>query len=543
MKFGCPRHRALALGAWTAAATAAAALESQKVIHGGKANPLDAAFEKLAIETLLDYHVPGLAIAVVDGDDVWAAGYGNASISPLSPVTPDTLFYAGSTTKAFTASALSILLDSRAYPGLSWDTPLSDVIREDFVLAPEYAWAQDHLTFEDAMSHRTGFPRHDGSLGTVYGPDGHRATVRDFTRSLRHLPMVYEPRTTFRYCNIMFMVVSHAIQTLTQEWLGSVLRDLIWAPLGMNSTYFSLPDALAAPEPLAHGYFWDYKGENGFREIPYGGLDEASGAGGIASTVLDYAKWIKCLVNDGPPLSKAGHDAVRTPRVVPAGGRAGYDNFMSYSLGWFVNTHKGHRLFTHSGGMEAYATELFFFPDLKFGVITMGNTASTSAFAGLVLLWKLIDDKLGVPESERYDWDNALKKRLQTTLSKFDDAAEKLYPERPNPPIPSSLHLEAYTGTYSHPAYQNITLEVTPTGDKLRAMREDMVWQVMYDFEHVTGEFWVVYIQFVHSPGSLQGQLAKAEFRIGVDGTVEAVEIEFMEEGTEGLITFKKTTA
>jgi CubicO group peptidase (beta-lactamase class C family) len=206
-------------------------------------------------------------------------------------------------------------------------------------------------------------------------------------------------------CNLMFMVVSHAIQTLTQQWLGSLLKDLIWQPLGMNSTYFSLPDALDAPEDLSSGYYWDYKkGHGGFHEVPLLGLDEASGAGAVVSNVLDYAKWIRCLVDEAGPLSKEGHAAIKTPRIVPAGEGKGLDAPVSYAFGWNVGTYKGHRMFTHSGGMTGYGTEVFFFPELKYGIVTMANTAVTSNYAGRLLVWKLVNDKLGIPEKERFDW-------------------------------------------------------------------------------------------------------------------------------------------
>lgn len=313
-------------------------------------------------------------------------------------MTPSTLFYAGSTTKAFTAAIVSLLIDSGSHPDLSWQTPISHLIRDDFVLLSENEWAQNHLTLEDALSHRTGFPRHDKSLAA-------NATVRDSTRSLRYLPMTSEPRTQYRYCNLMFLVVSHVIQTLTGTRLGSLMQDLIWAPLGMNGTYFSLEDALAAPEDLASGYYWDYESPGGgFTKVDFLGLQEASGAGAVVSNVLDYAKWVRCLIHEAAPLSREGHRAIKKPRVVPAGSGAGYDGEMSYALGWTVNTYKGHRVFWHSGGMEAYGADVWFFPDLEYGIVTMGNTAVTSNFVGRLLAWKLINDKLGVPKTERYDW-------------------------------------------------------------------------------------------------------------------------------------------
>lgn len=72
-------------------------------------------------------------------------GYGNATL-PSTPVTPSTLFYGGSTTKAFTTAAFAQLIDAGTVPGLSWRTSIASLIREDFVLQPSDQWAQEHLT-------------------------------------------------------------------------------------------------------------------------------------------------------------------------------------------------------------------------------------------------------------------------------------------------------------------------------------------------------------------------------------------------------------
>jgi hypothetical protein len=98
----------------------------------------------------------------------------------------------------------------------------------------------------------------------------------------------------------------------------------------------------------------------------------------------------------------------------------------------------------------------------------------------------------------------------------------------------------AYTGTYFHPAYRNLTIELSSVEGELHARRADFVWQMTFDFTHVSGEYWVVVIDMMNSPNQLNGQLAKAEFRVGLSGKVEEVLIEFLEDGSEGIITFKK---
>ena len=142
---------------------------------------------------------------------------------------------------------------------------------------------------------------------------------------------------------------------------------------------------------------------------------------------------------------------------------------------------------------------------------------------------------------------------MEDALSRFDTAADKLYPGRADPPRPPTLPLRDYAGVYSHRAYHNLTLEAvkppsnaqggsnTVTASKLKGSRDDEVWQLTYDFAHVSGEFWVILMDMKNTPNQLLGQVAKAEFRIGASGRVEQMVVEYMEDGSEGIITYEKT--
>jgi CubicO group peptidase (beta-lactamase class C family) len=133
---------------------------------------------------------------------------------------------------------MSLLISSSNYSGLAWDTPISSLIRDDFVLPDPYF--TEHITIEDALSHRTGMPRHDFSYGGT-NENGEKRGLRDLVRSLRHLPLTAPLRTKFQYCNMMYVTVSYVIETLTGVWLGDFLKDNIWEPLGMNSTVSRIP--------------------------------------------------------------------------------------------------------------------------------------------------------------------------------------------------------------------------------------------------------------------------------------------------------------
>lgn len=125
------------------------------------------------------------------------------------------------------------------------------------------------------------------------------------------------------------------------------------------------------------------------------------------------------------------------------------------------------------------------------------------------------------------------------------NAINKTYPDRPSKPIPPALPLHAYAGTYYHAAYQTFTL--TMASDTLMANRSNATWQTINEFEHVSGEFWMMFQQYGF--GERNGPLleyAPVQFRVGPDAKVEAMGITWLsvnvgaEDTVEGLVWFNK---
>ncbi|KAF9875984.1 putative penicillin-binding protein [Colletotrichum karsti] len=520
-----------------------------QVASAAGSNPFTDDFSKVVNETLERWKVPGIAIAFVDGNETWAEGYGYATY-PTTPATNSTLFFGGSTSKAFTAAALSLLIDSGKYGSLGWTTPISELIRDDFVL--EDSWITQHATLEDALSHRTGLGDHTMAASKHY--EGRPGTLRDIVRSLRYLPLAAEPRTKFLYCNLMYMTLSYVVETLTSQRLGDVFKDWIWEPLGMTSTYLSVKDAEQSDKDLAHGYYYDEKTKT-YKDVPWPDVELVSGAGGIISNVLDYSRWIQSLIGEQPPLSKAGHKAIKTPRMVSGEVDDVFlDVAQSYALGWLTSSYKGRRLWSHNGGIDGFGAEVIFFPDEGFGVVTLGNTASSSNAAGQILLWHLIDEKLGVAPADRFDHNKRQappvpsmqwEQSKQLVEGAFDAALDLAYPERPENPLPPTLPSTALVGTYFHPAYQNLTLTLKDGSNStqgssvasLVASTEDSLIQTQWEFVHVSGDFWLVLLTSLAQPVKFASRFVRAEFFVGVNGSVEALEIDWLE---QGMVKFSK---
>jgi hypothetical protein len=172
---------------------------------------------------------------------------------------------------------------------------------------------------------------------------------------------------------------------------------------GLRLQYFSTPAAQAATEFLAQGYVYY---EDKYKPVPYMDLTIVTGAGSVISNVLDYTKWIKALLSTTGPISKNGYKALLTSRSIlkQEDDPLPFTGPQTYALGWFAGVYQGYDFFTHSGGMEAFGAEVIFFPKLQYGIVSLGNMASTSNAVEERLIWHLIDDKLDIPESERFDW-------------------------------------------------------------------------------------------------------------------------------------------
>src|SRR5438132_11518954 len=86
----------------------------------------DAVIDKDVRDTIEAWHVPGLSIAIGQNDKViFLKGYGIKEAGKTQPVTAGTLFEIGSTTKAFTATAMAMLADEKK---LSWDDPVRNYV-------------------------------------------------------------------------------------------------------------------------------------------------------------------------------------------------------------------------------------------------------------------------------------------------------------------------------------------------------------------------------------------------------------------------------
>ncbi len=390
-----------------------------------------------------DWHVPGLAIAIVkDGKVVLARGYGVRQLGKPGKVDPDTLFDIGSNTKAFTAAALGTLVSAGK---LKWNTPVVDVLK-DFRLQSPYV-TQD-VTLRDLLTHRTGY--------CDPGAAWYTSDANDIVHRMRYQKPSYSFRTTFCYNNVQYLAASRFIPAITGESWNDYVTAQLFRPLGMDRTVNSeaaleaatdvaTPHGIQDDKPAAIHDYWSHN------------MDVFAAVGGIWSSANDMSHWLQMLLADGKYNGRTVVDSavlreMETPQMLIQPRELGEirawmpgAHFYTYGLGLFVQDDHGHIVVWHAGDIDGMASGLALVPDAQLGVVVLSNM--DHADARFAIIARVLQTMLGLP---RHDLEPALLARAHKQQADSEVTIAKLAATRvanAKPPLP----LADYAGTYADP--------------------------------------------------------------------------------------------
>jgi CubicO group peptidase (beta-lactamase class C family) len=398
------------------------------------------------------FDVPGLAIGIVAGDKlVYAKGFGVRSKGGGLPVDTRTIFQIGSTTKAFLATTLAIMVDRRK---LRWDDRIVD-LEADFQFKDP--WVTREFRVFDLLAQRSGLPPYANDTLGMLGFD--EATL---IRSLRHVEPVSSFRSSFAYTNITHLLAGRIVAKAAGAADGDrVLQQELLDPLGMQDSSYTA-DAIQAAANHAEGYRWT---PHGTIKVPFTQLFpyDFGGAGDINSSIEDMARWVRLQLGNGrfegrPLVSPENLAVTRTPKVA-------ISDKVSYALGWVIQQTSNGTIVWHNGGTSGFGAYIGLVPDRDVGVIVLTNETNMG-MPDAVGLWTL-DRILGNPEADH------VADRLQAARAHVETAA-KLFakPANPRPFLP----LAPLAGGFSHPSMgkaavvlegEALVMELPATGAKL----------------------------------------------------------------------------
>lgn len=166
----------------------------------------------------------GIAVAVVqDGKVIHSKGYGITSLKTGAKVDENSLFCIASNSKAFTTTALGMLVDQGK---LKWTDKVIDIIPEFRMYDP---YVTEHFMIVDLVTHRSGLGLGAGDL--MFIPDGSNFKIEDIQTSFQHQEQVSEFRTKYDYDNLLYIVAGEVIYRLSGKPWDTFVEDKIMKPL------------------------------------------------------------------------------------------------------------------------------------------------------------------------------------------------------------------------------------------------------------------------------------------------------------------------
>jgi CubicO group peptidase (beta-lactamase class C family) len=421
-------------------------------------------FDEVVAKGLAALKVPGVAIAVVkDQEVILVKGYGFRDVDGQLPVTADTLMAIGSSTKAFTAYTLGTLVDRGT---IEWDTPVRTYIPW-FRLYD--AQAGERLTPRDLVTHRSGLPRHD-----LVWYNNHTATREDLVRSLAYLPPTADLREKWQYNNLMFLTAGYLVETMTGKSWEDAVRTLVFAPLGMTRSNFSVVESQKDKD-----FALPYDERDGkIVKIPFRDISTIGPAGSINSSVNEMSRWVIVHINGGKlgdrqVIGTATLDDLHKPYMTTGGASTRPDiTAADYALGWMVDNYKGHGRVHHGGNIDGFSAMVSLWPNDGLGFVVLTNRDGT----GLpeLLIRAAADRILGLAAE---DWIGDAAKKMAEGEAVGKKAEEKLGTRRRPGTVPAHK-LEEYAGDYRHPGYGDLT--VTLKGGQLGFVYNGIVTPLLH---------------------------------------------------------------
>ena len=346
------------------------------------------------------------------------------------------------------------------------------------------------------------------------------------------------------YCNLMYTIATHLIETKSGLSFTQFLQQRFFDPLGMTSTYLQPEPAIAAgcKDLMASFYVWDEE-RQAFKDVAWEQTPEDQGAGSIFTSVNDYIKWVRCVMNRQAPITPEIYKGLLKPRTIvepEAEANDELEPFYSaelYAAGWGVAYYRGYKIVIHDGQIAGSGSCHFFLPHFKFGAVILANSDQAGTL-GEVIAKVLVDEVIGVPEAERVDWSAVMKEaEAKYEVKRHEEIGRKLPTsphESPSQPSCRQFSLEKYTGRYHNVGYHNMDVEIKDGTLFIDATDRSM--GLTLTFEHVRDE--TAFIAHVCDWQEGADEPFAAEFRME-EGRVSGMGIK-LEDDLDEFIWFDK---
>lgn len=468
-------------------------------------------FEKYVEKGMKDREIPGMAIAIVRGDEIiYKKGFGVRRLGEKEPVNEETLFQIGSTSKAFTAALAAMMADEGKF---GWNDPVTDHLPDFRMFDP---WVTREFRVQDLMAQHSGMPPYSGDFQSFLGFDRNH-----IIHSIRHIKPVSSFRLEFAYQNNLFLVAAQLVEKYSGKTWEENLQERIFTPLGMTSTTADMEKFLNSPNMASLHNRFNGKLAPFPKDWHFINWTKVYGpAGGIHSNVIDMSKWLRLNMHGGKFNGKqlvgsANLNFLHSPKTIASMGSNQPKQY--YCQGWVYREYSPYPIIWHNGGTTGHNTMIAFVPNADIGIVAIANRTDESALPDL-LAFKFFDMYFDKPEK---DWNAEAMAAMAENRKKALEEA----PKRPSPVTPAMPN-SACIGEYENDVFGRMTVSAKDKNLIITLGPN----KTKFILSHWNGNMFMASI-----PEMPDGEGGFILFHADPEGNAESVEIDALNKGGIGI--------
>ncbi len=313
--------------------------------------------------------IPGLALAIVQGDRILhLQGFGVANPQGAA-VTSQTPFIIGSVSKSFTAMAVMQLVDAGQ---IELNAPVQRYLPW-FHVADEAGSAA--ITVRHLLNQTSGIAVATG-LNNATSQDISEGALEAQVRGFSTARLNHSAGEVFEYSNANYDILGLIVQTVSGQDYGSYIREHIFLPLEMTSAFTSETEAMVQGMATGHRFWF---GRPLPYVAPYAQANQPSGF--LIAGAEDMAHYLLAYLNNG---AYAGKSVLSPMGVAAMHQRPLHEEGESYyGMGWFLGEVDGIQIVKHGGDTSNFHTTMTIFPESKLGFVVLENAENYLSSSGI----------------------------------------------------------------------------------------------------------------------------------------------------------------
>ena len=427
------------------------------------------------------WQIPGMSLVIVENDStIFKSTYGVKNYSTREKVDTKTIFSMGSTTKAFIAMGLGILVDRDS---IGWNDKVVDHL-------PDFRLSDPYITYDarvkDLLTHNLGI----GNEDRLWTTDS--TSVEELLSNFSMSERKYSLRGGYTYQNIMYVVAGRLIEKVSGKTWQEFIQYNILEPIGLECTLTWSRDIF---EYGNHTYPHMIDYEEGIVNVPFTISDQIGAAGMMWSCVDDMEKYLSFLLNnsevDGKRiLSEKTFNYIFEPQIIIGSSfyptsKLTKPNWRTYGLGWFQHDYRGLKIDMHTGSLQGLVAIIAMVRDKNIGLQVFANMDGAELRHALV--YKIFD--LLLFDDNSRDWNSEVFELYNERSERYKKSYFESFENR-DKSKKLSYELKDFVGKFSNDMYGDIAVTLQTREGKKSKKKYYLNLDVNNNIKNFDLEWW-----------------------------------------------------